>query len=164
MSYPNLSEATIEHSTAFFNQVDSNNDGLVSIGEIYQVCYDYASQNPSYTPAAPAFMPNIFLMENKTAESLFTQAEYLSLQASYPLLTDDFSVIDSDSNGSVLGSELITHYEPQPQMSPIIPTSSFWLEHIKEQEDLTDASEISLEQFLTFENSYNFTRYWPVTQ
>jgi len=164
MSYPNLSESIIERSTAFFNQVDAVDgldDGLVSLQQIYDVCYAHAAQHPSFKPADPPFVPFILTTENKTSQDSFTQAEYEALQTKYPELTDSFSLIDINSTGSILGSDLVAYYEPQPQ--PIVNvTSSSWLEHIKEHENLTDSSQLTLEQFLTFENTYNFTRYWPL--
>jgi hypothetical protein len=169
MSYPNLpnlSEAIIAHSTTFFNQVDALdglNDELVSLQQIHDVCYAYAAQHPSYKPAESPFVPSILMTENKSAEDSFTQAEYEALQSSHPELTDSFALIDTNSTGSILGSALITYYQPQPQIIPVTATSHFWLEHIKEYENLTDASTITLEQFLTLQDTYNLTRYFPVT-
>lgn len=38
MSYPNLTAETIQTLTTFFNFVDTNNDGFVSIAEIIAAC------------------------------------------------------------------------------------------------------------------------------
>jgi Ca2+-binding EF-hand superfamily protein len=161
MSYPNLSEAMVQRSTTFFSQTDTNNDGLVSLKEINDVCYAHAAQHPSYAPPQPPFVPTILTTENKTSEDTFSQAEYEALQVTYPSLTDAFNTIDTNSTGSILGSDLVAHYEPQPEVI-ITAISQFWLEHIKEEENLTDESTITLEQFLTLQNTYNMTRYFPL--
>jgi hypothetical protein len=161
MSYPNLQASTIEHSTQFFSQLSGINES-VTLGQIKDACYSHAAQNLSYTPAEPAFVSGILFAEGKTAESTFSQEEYISLQEKYPKLCDAFAAIDTNQSGSVLGSQLISHYQPQPTANPPVPTSSFWLEHVKEQEGLTDESTLTLDEFLTLENTYNFTRYWPL--
>lgn len=164
MSYPNLPQHIIDHSTTFFTQVDTDNDGSVTLKQIDDVCLAYASQHPSYTPAASPFVPSILMSENKSYESTFTQAEYESLQSNYPALTDSFASIDTNSTGSLLGSDLVSYYQPQPQIIPPVSTAKYWIEHVKEQENLSDESNITLEQFLSLQNTYNFTRSFPVTQ
>jgi hypothetical protein len=164
MSYPNLQESSIEHSTQFFSQIDTTNSGAVSLGQIKDACYSHAAQHLSYTPAEPAFVPGILFAEGKTAESTFNQVEYISLQEKYLELSDTFASIDTTQTGSVLGSQLLSHYQPQPKPNLPVPTSSFWLEHVKEHESLTDESTLTLDAFLTLENTYNFTRYWPLQE
>lgn len=162
MSYSNLSKAMVQRSTTFFSQIDTDSDGLVSLKEIHDACYAFAAQHPSYAPPQPAFVPDILTTENKTSEDTFSQAEYEALQSSHPELTDSFALIDTNSTGSILGSDLVAHYEPQPEVIPITATSHFWLEHIKEEENLTDESTITLEQFLTLQDNHNVTRYFPL--
>lgn len=164
MSYSNLQESSIEHSTQFFSQIDITDSGIVTIGQIKGACYSHAAQHLSYTPAEPSFVPGILFAEGKTAESSLNQDEYISLQEKYPKLTDAFGAIDTTQVGSVLGSQLISHYEPQPKPNPPTSASLFWLEHVKEQEGLTEESTLTLDAFLTLENRYNSTRYWPLQE
>lgn len=162
MSYPNLSEAIIEHSTTFFNQLDTDTNGLITIGDIARVCDEFAARHPSYKPAGSPFVPSIFMMENLNIENTLSQETYESLQIKYPELSDSFYQIDTNSTGNILCSELSTHYEPQPTVIEATSPSHYWIEHVKEHENLTDVSTITLEQFLTFQNDYNFTRYFPL--
>lgn len=49
MSYPNLTSETIQVLTTFFNFVDSNNDGFVSITEIIAACQVDIDNNETIT-------------------------------------------------------------------------------------------------------------------
>lgn len=162
MSYPNLSEAVIERSTTFFNQLDTDNDGLIKIEDISQACDAFTSKHPSYKPAKSPFVPSIFMAENLTLESPICSETYQSLQEKYPELCGSYNEIDTNSSGNIACCDLITFYEPQPTVIESSSCSHYWIEYIKEHENLTDTSTITLEQFLTFQNDYNFTRYFPL--
>lgn len=160
MSYPNLNPDEINRSTIFFNLVDTNNDGLISLQEIYDACYTDAVNTGSYLPPGPNFIATIITLENFTNESSITQQQYENLQAIWPILSDAFSLIDTNNDGFITTTELQNHYDQVSEFTNK-PISYHWLKTIKTAENLTDESQLTLEQFLHYQDMYNTIRYWP---
>jgi Ca2+-binding EF-hand superfamily protein len=163
--YPNLNQQQIDITTTFFTQVDTNNDGQVSIAEIKQACYNDAAKSPSYVPATGSSpLGPIKMIENIKDEAPFTESEYAELQQKYPELSSNFVDIDTDSDGIISLQELENHYLPKPVQLPITYVSEGWIENLKANENLEDASLLTLPQLLSYENQYNTMRYWPINQ
>lgn len=164
MSYINLSEFSINVSTTFFNQLDTDHRGLISLQQIYDACFAVVADQIIYYPPQNDFIPSIISMELLSEENPISQEQYETLQTKYSELNDNFNTIDTDNNGFILVSELFNHYKKEPQTGTPTPPSYDWLENLKKAENLTNESQITLEQLLTYENTYNTMRYWPINQ
>ena len=170
-SYTNLDQSQIDTTTSFFNKLDTNLSGIVSIQQIIDACYNDAASKVQLQ--IPQWLVNISL--EYTPESIITQQEYDAKKEyntipipgqvqtlSYPELTLDFSDIDTDNDGQITFQQLYDKYTnlvPTPQL---FYTSQSFIDLIKTEYNLTNESTITLEQFLTYENDHNITRYWPI--
>lgn len=167
-TYPNLVQSQIDTTTIFFNKLDTNSSGVVSIQQIIDECLQNFTQAQKIIPS---WLTNLSL--EYTPESILTSDDYYSKKQynitqvpgqtlSYPDLYLDFSEIDTDNNGQITFQQLYDKYTsllPEPQVFYI---SKGFIELIKSEYNLTDQSTITLEQLLTYENAHNITRYWPI--
>lgn len=161
MNYNNLNENDITRSTAFFNQIDTDNNGLVTLKQIYDACYADAINNSSYLAPGPNFITTILSMENFTTESTISQEQYENLQKTWSIFTDNFNIINTNNDGFITTTELENHYN-QPTEFTNQPISYHWLKTVKTAENLTDESQITLQDFLHYQDMYNTIRYWPI--
>lgn len=167
-TYPNLTQLQIDTTTIFFNKLDTNSSGVVSIQQIIDECLQNFTQAQKIVPS---WLTNLSL--EYTPERILTSDDYYSKKQyniaqvpgqtlSYPDLYLDFSDIDTDNNGQITFQQLYDKYMsliPEPQVFYI---SKAFIELIKSEYNLTDQSTITLEQLLTYENDHNITRYWPI--
>lgn len=169
-TFTNLDQSQIDTTTSFFNKLDTNSSGVVSIQQIIDACLENAVPVQKYTPP---WLTNLSL--EYTPESILTSDDYYAKKQynivpipgqiqtlSYPDLYLEFSEIDTDNNGQITFQQLYDKYMsllPTPQ---IYYTSKGFIELIKTEYNLTNQSTITLEQLLTYENAHNITRYWPM--
>lgn len=159
-SYTNLEQHLIDRSTAFFNKLDVNKTGVVSIKQIIDVCIEDSIR--CYGRYIPPWLTN--LSQYYTPETIISKQDYDTKKSETPDLFLDFSQIDTDQNEEITFQQLYDKYldviSPVPS-NPFYMSKSF-IELIKTEYNLTDESTITLEQLLTFENDHNVTRYWPL--
>lgn len=161
---------TDTQSIAFFNQLDTLNTGKVTIQQMILACKQANEQNQSFDPRT-SVVPNLIYELQQYAKLLTTQSiisldDFLLYNNDFPELnatSEVFDMIDIDSDGYISFSELMNHYRTPPQ--PIITLSSgeIWLENLKQNEMLTDNTELTLDNFLSYQEKYNTTRYWPIS-
>ncbi len=164
--YPNLSEGQIENTTAFFNSLDQNNTGFVTIAAICARCDDHYNQLVVIDETAEKYPSWIWTLQitngyNMTSE--ITSEEYLDLGETFTELnatTERFEEIDVDQDGIITFSELLEAYKLPPVYIPQISPTHYWIENLKEQEDLIDETNLTLSDLLFYENKYNTTHIW----
>ena len=159
-SYTNLTQYLIDITTTFFNNIDTNGSGTITIQQIIDSCVNDAMK--TYNRRIPPWLSQ--LSEDYTPTSTITKEDYYTKKETTPDLFLDFSDIDTDNNDQITFQQLYDKY--LDLLSPL-PTdhqypSKIFIELIKVEHNLTNESSITLEQLLTYENSNNITRYWPL--
>ena len=162
-----LNQTQIDRTTQFFNSLDSNSDGLISIQDIIDACYNYSLS--IYHPLPPNWLTQ--LSNIYTPESIITKDEYNSkksppttleqYQSYCPELTLDFSQIDINNDNQITFQELYDKYMSLLQ-KPTTYASEFFINTIKTKYNLTNESQITLTQLLEYETNHNIMRYWPI--
>lgn len=179
-NYTNLTSENINRATVFFNNtigqtIYEHQQNTLTIKQIIQECEkDINSQPPiidpssSYTPYWVILMGynhNFYsLISTKEPEQIDLEL-FLKLGESYPQMNasiEVFNNIDNDSDGLVSFNQLIEYYKIPPKIIPQISLGKQWCEYLKQQENLTDDTQITLSEFLYYNNKYfNTMTFWP---
>lgn len=159
-SYTNLTQYLIDITTTFFNNIDTNGSGTITIQQIIDSCVNDVMK--IYNRRIPPWLSQ--LSEDYTPTSTITKEDYYTKKETTPDLFLDFSDIDTENNDQITFQQLYDKY--LDLLSPL-PTdyyyaSKIFIEFIKVKHNLTNESAITLEQLLTYEDSNNITRYWPL--
>jgi|Laugrespbdmm15dd_1035085.scaffolds.fasta_scaffold00484_2 hypothetical protein len=159
-TYANLTQDLIDRTTAFFNTIDTNNTGSITIQQIIDSCIQDTIN--SYNRFVPPWLSQ--LSQDYTPTSIISKEDYNTKKETMPDLFLNFSEIDIDQNDEITFQQLYDKY--LDLLSPL-PTehyypSKIFIELIKSENNLTNESSITLEQLLTYENQNNVTRYWPL--
>jgi Ca2+-binding EF-hand superfamily protein len=156
-----------EHTTQFFNTLSLNSNGKVKVKDIIKACVDYAETliviNPSI-PTVPNWINQLQMENGLISNSEVSKEKFLELNDSFSELNSSesrFSEIDEDNDGIITFEQLLEAYRLPPHRIPQTSSGAMFLEMLKEKENLTDETEISLEEFLSFENKYPIMHSWP---
>lgn len=159
-SYTNLEQHLIDRSTTFFNKLDINSSGTITIQQIIDACVEDSIK--SYGRYVPPWL--ITLSQDYASESIISKQDYIAKKTTTPDLFLEFSEIDIDNNDQITFKELYDKYLNILSPPPIeyFYISKSFIELIKTEYNLTNESTITLQQLLTYENDHNITRYWPI--
>jgi len=156
-TYPNLPETVVEITTRFFNKLDTNNTGNVSIQQILNAL---ALQNKPATTKLPMWFSSFVSFYNLDETSQITLEDYTNYKIRFPELSTAFESIDTNNNRYITINQISSLYsEIVPlQISLIV----FWFENIVSVENLTNETTLTVNQLLEYENQYNTTHFWNV--
>lgn len=166
-----LSQSQIESTTLFFAQVDTTNSGKVTIGQFKLVCRDANLQQKLYDPRTCVTQPWVY-------EMMYSKGLGINSSLSYNQLleyTEDFPQLGSieelytqlkrDSETEpILFNELCDYYKTEAEQIVVKSSGESWFDTLKQNENLTDDTELTLSELLEYEEKYNTTRYWPIAQ
>jgi Ca2+-binding EF-hand superfamily protein len=154
-TYPNLSNHSINTTTEFFTQLDIDNTGHISVQQILDALQ---SKNTPGITHIPLWLQT-FISDNQLDEtSQVTMEAYNNYKSQLTNFHIDFQRIDIDNNGIININDLYNVYSEY--FPPQINHSFEWFQNIVENENLNPDTSLSLEQLLTYENTYNTTHSW----
>jgi Ca2+-binding EF-hand superfamily protein len=163
--YPNLTQDQINSSTEFFQKIDTQSTGQVTIQQIIDACLQFSYQ---FRPTANLYWFTSLQNKNDLLDnSEITEALYDEYKTTFPELNALFSDIDTETTGTITFLQLKTYYinlEQSRLDAQYVPTytSQDFINLIKTEKNLTDDSSITLQQMLSYENEFNITRCWPL--
>jgi Ca2+-binding EF-hand superfamily protein len=159
-TYTNLTQDIIDRTTAFFNTIDVNGSGSITIQQIIDSCIQDTIK--SYKRLIPPWLSQ--LSEDYTPTSMISEQDYNTKRETTQDLFLNFSEIDTDQNNQITFQQLYDKYLDLLSPLPIdhYYPSKIFIELIKSDNNLTNESSITLEQLLSYENQHNVTRYWPL--
>jgi len=156
-TYPNLDETVVEITTQFFNKLDTNNTGNVSI---QQILNGLALQNKPATTKLPQWFSSFVSFYNLDETSQITQEDYINYKIRFPELSTAFESIDTNNNGYITVNQISSLYS---EIVPLqISNNVVWFENIVSVENLTNETTLTINQLLEYENQYNTTHFWNV--
>lgn len=159
-TYTNLTQDIIDRTTAFFNTIDVNGSGSITIQQIIDSCIQDTIK--SYNRLIPPWLSQ--LSQDYTPTSIISEEDYNTKRETTLDLFLNFSEIDTDQNNQITFQQLYDKYLDILSPLPIdhYYPSKIFIDLIKSDNNLTNESAITLEQLLTYENQHNVTRYWPL--
>jgi len=159
-TYTNLTQDIIDRTTAFFNTIDVNGSGSITIQQIIDSCIQDIIK--SYNRLIPPWLSQ--LSQDYTPTSIISEEDYNTKKETTLDLFLNFSEIDTDQNNQITFQQLYDKYLDILSPLPIdhYYPSKIFIDLIKSDNNLTNESSITLEQLLTYENQHNVTRYWPL--
>jgi Ca2+-binding EF-hand superfamily protein len=156
-TYPNLDQTAVEITTQFFNKLDTNNTGNVSV---QQILNGLASQNKPATTKLPLWFNSFLSVYNLDETSQITQEDYTNYKIRFPELSNTFESIDTNNNGYITVNQISSLYS---EIVPLqISSNVFWFENIVSVENLTNETTLTIDQLLEYENQHNTTHFWNV--
>lgn len=151
----------------FFDTLPKNDQNKTTFGEILNACNSYFSSiiviDPS-VPVIPNWIWNLQMQNALQTDTQISQEQFLEFNNTFPELNasiEKFSEIDSDADQIITFEELLNAYKNPPTIIPQNHSTLNWLENLKNEENLIESSEISLDDLLQFEEKYNTMHYWP---
>lgn len=165
-----LSEEQIQLSTLFFSQVDTVNSGKVSILKFKEACNQTNSFNKTYDPTTsivPQWLYDLMYSKGINTNSLVSYEQFVEYSQEFQQLGSVDSLYNNlnlDKTQSIIFKELFTYFKTEPEEIVIKFSGEAWFDNLCLNENLTDDTELTLEQLLQFEEKYNTTRYWPIAQ
>ena len=156
-TYPNLPDTSIEITRQFFNKLDTNNTGNISIQQILNAL---AFQNKPATTKLPQWFSSFVSVYNLDETSQITQEDYTNYKIRFPELSTPFESLDTNNNGYITINQISEIYS---EIVPLqISLNVFWFENIVSVENLTNETILTINQLLEYENEYNTTHSWNV--
>lgn len=171
MNHLSLTQSQIESTNLFFSQVDTTNSGKVTIRQLKLACSNSNSQENIYdhtTSLTQSWVYELMYSKGLGVNSSLTYNELLEYTNDFPQLGSIdqlYNQLKRDPQSEpILFNELCENFKTEPEKIIIKSSGESWLDTLKENENLTDDSELTLVELLEFEEKYNTTRYWPIAQ
>jgi Ca2+-binding EF-hand superfamily protein len=166
MSYTNLTTEQVAASTNFFNSLDTDGDGSVTLQSMYDKSHEYFNRTPIYderTGHTPSWVIVFQMTNGLMMDTVITLEQFIEYSTNTPeLQISDFAEI-SKGEETITYEQLMKYYTPPKEIITVKSSCEYWIEELMEKESLNLQSQLTLQQLLEYENIYNkmTMKFWP---